>query len=252
MGGLRRRMPKTFITFAVATLALMGCPPFAGFFSKDAILLAAASTNRWIFLLGLATAFLTAFYMTRLFVVAFLGRARSHAAEHGHDGPAAMTVPLLILGIMSVIAGWGIVSGPIFGHPFMEKLHAAAHEPGIAKMVTMVPLLATAVFVIGVVIGWVLYAKAEKDPISIPMFRRKFYFDEIYAALIAGTQDLIAKVCALFDKWVIDGLLVRGAAGAAWATGFALRLFNFGNLQGYAFFFGTGVVALIWYMVFLK
>ncbi len=100
MGGLRTRMPKTFWSFAIATLALMGCPPLSGFFSKDAVLLAMyQQTNTWIFLLGLFTAFLTAFYMTRLVVVAFFGKARTPEAEHGHDGPAAMTTPLLILAV---------------------------------------------------------------------------------------------------------------------------------------------------------
>ena len=82
------------------------------------------------------------------------------------------------------------------------------------------------------------------------LFRNKFYFDELYAALIAGTHDLVAKISGYFDKWIIDGLLVRGLSGGAWGTGFALRFFQFGNLQGYAFLFGVGVVGLIFFMVF--
>ena len=89
-----------------------------------------------------------------------------------------------------------------------------------------------------------------QDPILIPLFRNKFYFDELYAALIAGTQELLASVSAYIDKWIIDGVLVRGLSGAAWGVGFVLRFFQFGNLQGYAFLFGAGVVALIYFMVF--
>ena len=90
-----------------------------------------------------------------------------------------------------------------------------------------------------------------KDPILIPVFKNKFYFDELYAALFAGTQDLLASLSSYFDKWVIDGVLVRGLSSAAWAGGFMLRFFQIGNLQGYAFLFGVGVVGLIFYMLFV-
>ena len=99
--------------------------------------------------------------------------------------------------------------------------------------------------------GLVLYKGQSKDPILIPLFKNKFYFDELYAALIAGTQDLLADALrASSIKWLIDGLLVRGLSGAAWATGFALRFLQFGNLQAYAFLFGFGRVALIYLLVF--
>ena len=95
-----------------------------------------------------------------------------------------------------------------------------------------------------------LYAKRAKDPVLIPLFKNKFYVDEIYGALIAGTQDLLARVCGWFDKWILDGVFVRGLSGLAWGSGFGMRFLQFGNLQGYAFIFGLGVVALIYLMVF--
>jgi NADH-quinone oxidoreductase subunit L len=245
MGGLRTRMPKTFWTFAIGTAALMGVPGFAGFFSKDAILLAAHNSQPWIFVIGLGTAFLTSFYMTRLLVVAFLGRPRSPEAEHGHDGPPAMTWPLLILAVLSVISGWAFFAQRIFGEPFMHRLEENGH-------LLRVPIFAVLVFAMGAVVGWMLYARAEKDPVLIPMFRDKFYFDELYGALVAGTHDLVAKLSAMFDKWIIDGLLVRGLSAVTWGTGFGLRFFQFGNLQGYAFLFGAGVVALIYFTVFTR
>jgi len=245
MGGLRRRMPLTFLTFAIGTLALMGFPGLAGFFSKDAILLAAYAKNPLIFALGLATAFLTAFYMARLVIVAFLGSARTHEAEHGHDGPALMTIPLLLLAVMSVIAGWKFVAGFFFGDPFIERLHETPHA-------FLVPVMAIGAFLLGVAGAWFLYAGAAKDPISIPLFRDKFYIDEFYAALVAGTHDLVAKLAALFDKWIMDGLLVRGGSGAAWGAGFVLRFFQVGNLQAYAFLFGAGAVALLLFMLLAR
>jgi NADH-quinone oxidoreductase subunit L len=243
MGGLRGRMKWTFLTFAVATLALTGCPLLAGFFSKDAILLAAWNRNQLIFWLGLFTAFLTAFYMTRLVVVAFFGKARSHEAEHGHDGSPAMTMPLLVLGFLSVVAGYGFFADAFFGHHYTHNLHEGLSGGG------WVMILTTITFLVGTGLAWVLYANRTQDPILIRPFRNKFYFDELYAALIAGTQDLLARVTGWFDKWILDGAFVRGLGGLAWVSGFGLRFLQFGNLQGYAFLFGLGVIAMIYFMV---
>ena len=236
MGGLKDKMKWTFLTFTAGYLALIGCPGFSGFFSKDAILLAAYNRSWLFFLPALLTAFLTAFYMTRLFVVVFLGEARSDAAKHGHDGPAPMTVPLIILGVLSVIAAYGT------GHYFLGD-HEEGHH-------AIVPVLAIAAFLAGTAGGWVLYKGQTKDPILIPLFKNKFYFDELYAALIAGTQDLLATMSGWFDKWILDGLFVRGLSGAAWGSGFVLRFLQIGNLQAYAFLFGLGVVGLIYFLVF--
>jgi NADH-quinone oxidoreductase subunit L len=242
MGGLRARMKVTFFTFAAGTLALVGCPFFSGFFSKDAILLAAWQSNKFIFFLGLLTAFLTAYYMTRLFVVVFLGQSRSDAARHGHDGPALMSGPLAILAIFSVIAGWGTE------HYFWQIFPGMPH----VEHSIVVPILAVAAFLAGSAGAFVIYNGQARDPILIPPFKSKFYFDEIYAALIAWTQDLLARFLAWFDKWILDGVFVRGLSGAAWGMGFVLRFFQFGNLQGYSFVFGAGVVALIYFVLFAK
>jgi NADH-quinone oxidoreductase subunit L len=245
MGGLSKSMRVTFLTFAAGYLALIGCPGLAGFFSKDLILVAAYQKNIGLFLLAVFTAFLTAFYMTRLFVVVFLGKARSPEAEHGHDGPIKMTGPLCVLAVLSVIAGYGFIANGAIGHDY----HEALHKLHAASGATLAMILGTLAFVVGAGAGYVLYAGKDKDPILIPPFKQKFYFDELYAALIAGTQDLLAKLSAFTDKWIIDGA-VRVSCGAVWGLGFVLRFFQLGNLQGYAFLFGAGVVALIYFMVF--
>ncbi len=247
MGGLRKSMRATFATFAIGTLALTGCPFFAGFFSKDAILLAAyqGRPGTFLFWIGLGVAFLTAFYMTRLVVVAFFGKARTEAAEHGHDGPFRMNAPLWILALFSIIAGWGFIANRALGHELSHSVHVLHDGPGSV----LVPVLAILAFLTGTGAAWVLYTGQEKDPVSIPLFRRKFYIDELYAALIAATQDFFAGIAAFIDRWIIDGVLVRGLSGAAWGLGFALRFFQYGNLQGYAFLFGAGVVVLIYLMV---
>ena len=234
MGGLSKTMRITTATFALGTLALTGCPGLAGFFSKDAILLAAFTHNKALFGIGLATAFLTAFYMTRLFAVAFLGKPRSEAAHHGHDCPRRMTWPLVILAFLSIFAAYGAVP------------HWFGVEHGDAPKI--VPTLAILAFLTGTGVAWMLYAGAEKEPLSLPLFRNKFYFDEIYGAIVAGTQDVLAFIAAGVDAIVLT--VVRAVGGLTLGLGYALRLFQVGNVQAYAFIFGLGVVTLIYFLVF--
>ena len=234
MGGLSKTMRITTATFALGTLALTGCPGLAGFFSKDAILLAAFAHNKALFGIGLATAFLTAFYMTRLFAVAFLGKPRSEAAHHGHDCPRRMTWPLVILAFLSIFAAYGAVP------------HWFGVEHGDAPKI--VPTLAILAFLTGTGVAWMLYAGAEKEPLTLPLFRNKFYFDEIYGAIVAGTQDVLAFIAAGVDAIVLT--VVRAVGGLTLGLGYALRLFQVGNVQAYAFIFGLGVVGLIWFLIF--
>lgn len=234
MGGLSKTMRVTTATFAIGTLALTGCPGLSGFFSKDTILLAAYEHSKPLFGIALVTAFLTAFYMTRLFAVAFLGKPRSDAAHHGHDCPRRMTWPLVILAALSILAAYGAVP---------DWFGIEHHEGG-----AMVPVMAVAVFLVGTIAGWVVYSGAASEPISLPILRNKFYFDEIYAAIVAGTQDVLAFIANGVDTVILG--LVRLAGMATWGAGFVLRLLQFGNVQGYAFIFGAGVVGLVYFLVF--
>ena len=231
MGGLSKHMRVTSVTFLIGTLALTGCPGLAGFFSKDAILLAAWE-NKPLFFIAWSTAFLTAFYMTRLYVVAFTGKAR--AEHHAHDCPAPMTIPLVILAILAVCAGWKTESYFMSNH--------AEHASDIPM------LLAICAFMFGTFAAMTLYKGKDKEPLSLPLFRNKFYLDEIYGAIVAGTQDVFAYIANKIDS-LISGV-VRLAGMAAWGVGFLFRLLQFGNVQGYSFVFGLGVVGLIWFVVF--
>ena len=236
MGGLWKKMPVTFWTFVVGTLALTGCPFLSGYFSKDAILLAAFDHQPAIFCIATGTVFLTAFYMFRLVIVAFLGEPK--AGHQGHESPLVMTVPLFVLAILSIFAGYRFFAGH-----FLE-LPEEAHHP-------IVPVLSLCAFVAGAVLAVVLYTGRSRDPIRIPLLANKFYIDEIYAAIIRNTQDFLARISGKFDRLVLDGALVRGLfGGGAYSAGFMLRLFQVGNLQGYAFLFGVGVVTLIYFMIF--
>ena len=238
MGGLQKKMPITFWTFLVATLALSGCPPLAGFWSKDGIVAAAFEYNGWAALVISVINFFTAFYMARLFCVAFLGTSKSEAAEHIHESPQVMTVPLIILAIPSFIAGLPWVSRIFFSD--MES-----SEPSI-------PAIATSllVFLAGISLGFVLYRGKTSDPIRIPLFANRFYIDQFYSGLVKWTQDFLAGVSGFVDRWIIDGGIVRGLGGTTWGFGFALRFLQIGNLQAYAFLFGFGVVLILYLILF--
>src|SRR3989440_945553 len=132
MGGLRRKLPITFVTFTVGALALIGCPPFSGFFSKDAILALAYERNLPIFAVALFTAFLTAFYVIRMLVVVFFGNPRSDRAREGRESPPVMTWPLVILAILATLGGFGFFARNFLSLPVEKTPNAFWGFPGFA------------------------------------------------------------------------------------------------------------------------
>ena len=238
MGGLSRKLPVTFATFAVGALALIGCPPFSGFFSKDAILALAYERNMPIFILGLFTAVLTAFYVVRLLVIVFFGDTRGEAARQSKESPLVMTGPLIVLAILAALGGFGFFARNFLALP-IEKEGAF-----------MVPVLAFGALIVGSGLAIAIYRNRANEPIDIEVLRHKFYFDELYAWLINWTQDLLARVSAFFDRWIIDKAAVDGSSRGTLGIGALLRLIQVGNLQAYVFLFGLGVVAVIYFAVF--
>ncbi|MEO7165735.1 MAG: NADH-quinone oxidoreductase subunit L [Chthoniobacterales bacterium] len=238
MGGLAKRLPITFLTFLVGTLALIGFPGFSGFFSKDVILALAYERSLPIFVFAAFTALLTAFYMTRLVVVAFFGAPRSENAAHGGESPPVMTIPLLILAIPAALGGFGFFANRFLVLPNEEK-HLLA-----------VPAIAFAALLIGVLGALALYRNRTSEPVDIELFRNRFYLDELYAFLIRATQGVLSSLSAFVDRWILDGAIVRGLSGGTWGSGFLLRLLQVGNLQAYAFLFGLGIIGIIYFTVF--
>ena len=238
MGGLAPRMAVTFLTFAVATLALIGCPPFSGFWSKDAILAIAFERNTAVFGIALCTAFLTAFYMTRLVVVVFFGKPRSDSARNGFESPWVMLIPLVLLAVPSLLAGFGFAAARFLPLP-QEKTSGMT-----------VPALATGAMLLGVALAVLFYRNREAEPIAIRALRRKFYFDELYAWLVRHTQGALAVLAAFIDRWIVDAGAVGGASAGTWSFGAMLRLFQVGNLQAYAFLFGLGIIGLLYFTIF--
>ena len=244
MGGLKNKMPVTFLTYCCGMLALSGCYFFSGHYSKDLIMACSWEHHRVVFWLLVVAAGLTPFYMTRQALVVFFGKPRSEHAKNAHESPAVMTIPLVLLAIPAVCAGY-----PFVEHFFFHEIGTLA-EPNVPHWVE---IAFGAAFFIGIGAAALIYRNVgEKDPIRIPCFENRFYIDDFYFWIVRCIQGGFANICYFIDRWFIDGILVRGSATVVWTVGFALRFLQVGNLQAYAFFFGAGVVGLIYLLLNAK
>jgi NADH-quinone oxidoreductase subunit L len=264
MGGLRRFMPITHWTFVIATLAIAGCPMFAGFFSKDEILFyawAGPHGAAWLWLLGAAGAGLTSFYMFRLVLLTFYGECRaSHDVQHHiHESPPSMTVVLTVLAVLSVVGGYvGLPLG--LGNPLGEFLapvfggHHAAHSRAL-ELGLMVTSVGIAAF--GFCVAYVMYVADPEMPTRLAdrakgiyeLLLNKYWVDETYDALIV--QPIVRGsnwLWTFFDAQVVDGA-VNGTAEAVMANGRVWRLLQTGNVQHYALSVLAGAVAILGYYV---
>ena len=243
MGGLRKKLPITFWTFAIGTAALIAVPFTSGFWSKEAILETALHEKMYgPYVLAMIVAFLTPFYMTRLVIVAFFGKTRTKDADHAHEVGPIMWVPLVILAVMAALSAYGFISSPLLARGHADFGHLISHF-GLTAILSLTGL------VVGVAVAIYLYKGKSKDPVSIPLFRNKFYIDEIYLGMVRLFQDSVAAFLDFVDRFVLDPLVARFPAGLAVTTGSFLRVFQVGNVQSYAFFFGVAVVALILFLI---
>ncbi len=278
MGGLRKKLPVTFWTFLIGTIAIAGFVPFAGFFSKDEILWQAwESGHPWLWLVGTLAALLTAFYMFRLVYLTFFGKSRAseEVQSHIHESPKTMTVPLMVLAVLSVIGGgiglspkFSLVGWPQFEHwlapvfapaaRIKEALaHGAVHQahPSAATEWLFIGI-ALAIATLGTFLAYYFYRMRPELPARIAtrsgalyrILRDKYYVDEIYRVvfihpLLGGARRLDG-----FDKQVIDGT-VNGAGIGAQVTGQIAKMFQTGYVRNYALSFVLGVVFILWYLM---
>ncbi|HTS16264.1 MAG TPA: NADH-quinone oxidoreductase subunit L [Verrucomicrobiae bacterium] len=247
MGGLRKKMPITFWTFLIATLALAGVPPLSGFYSKDEILLLAYEHNQVLFVMAVAAAFLTAYYMGREVFVVFFGKSRDHHLyDHAHESPWVMTLPLMFLALLSIIGGWYSKVPDFLGPPHLAEHHSLLLTGGLI----LVPLFG---FLVAAKIYW------KTDPSDAPVkaalgklwtwIENKYYFDELYAWIIKYVQGTIATICDVFDRWILQRLGIGGLSVGTGLIGRTVRLLQTGSISGYAFFFGLGATLIIYYVV---
>ncbi len=242
MGGLLKKMPITGFTFLIGFAALIAVPFTSGFFSKEQILEAAHQKEPILFWIAAAVAVFTPFYMTRLYVVAFLGKNRSENASHAHEVGPLMSGPLVLLATLGAIAGFPFIA---------EKFSPAYHQPEHLIHLGFVTYVSIGALLTGVIAGCVLYAGKEKDPVSIPLLQNRFYIDGLYDNfLVRYFQDTFAAIIAFFDEFIISGLIVGGLSRAAESFGNLFRKVQSGSLQGYAFAFGLGVILVVYFTVF--
>ena len=258
MGNLRGKLPTTWKTFLIGTLALAGIWPLAGFYSKDSILAQAAEHKPLLFALAVFVAALTAFYMFRLLFVVFFGPAKSDGAKHAHESPKVMTTPLVILAVLSAIGGFigiDLFVGKMFAHGEAhhgEWIDSILQPFGHNLLAAMFGILAA---LVGISLAATLYWNATIDPLAVKLgwlsraMRNRFYFDELYSWLISITHEALSKLADWFDRWIIAGLGVRGTHGTTEIFGRALRMAQTGNLQHYAFLFAVGVALVLFFVL---
>ena len=243
MGGLRRKIPWTFWTMISAALAIAGVPPFAGFFSKDAILLAAYHHSPWMYWLGTLTAGITAFYVFRAIFLAFFGTYRGDG--HPHESPPVMTVPLAILALLSVAGG--------FMFPVPQFLSAVFPPIKEAEDITLMGF-SVAAGVMGILVAYVMYVAkpALADFVAANMkglytlVYNKYFVDEVYDRMlvkpvVGGSRMLLWRAA---DVGLIDGI-ANGIGSRARDIGGILRLLQSGNIRSYATWVVFGSVLLI-------
>ncbi len=259
MGGLSKKMPITTATFGIGVLAISGFPFLSGFFSKDAILIAANLGNQPIFVLLMVAAFLTSFYMGRLFWITFFGTPNSDHAEHAKETPGLMWAPLVVLAILSAVGGSEHVPfiKELF-HAFEGSLHDLHHEEGYKGAHTLLYILGTAAWVVGLGGSWFFYkAGSPKDnleqyqPAIYKALKKALFFDPLYNFYVNKVQDRVALILDILDKLIVQALIVRGSAGLIYVGGLFTRMLHNGNLQLYSFWIAIGVlvfgaVALGW------
>ncbi|MCP4203817.1 MAG: NADH-quinone oxidoreductase subunit L, partial [bacterium] len=279
MGGLKKALPVTYVTMLVGTLAIAGVPGLAGFFSKDQILAAAWGSSKVLWAVGWVTAGLTAFYMFRLMFMTFTGEFRGTREQgaHLHESPKVMTVPLGVLAVGSVLAGYlglpklGEFDWNLFGH-YLEPVVAEVHLAGLSEhgghhasvLVELVLMaLSVAVAGLGIYLAWTLYGApggkpralaggerwALRFPITHKLLFNKYYVDEIYDASVVRPLSGLARFC-----WkVVDGVFVEGAVHApafvSRVTGELGRLTTTGNVRSYLFYAVFGMLALAWWVL---
>ncbi len=249
MGGLRKLMPITHITFLIACLAIAGIPPFAGFFSKEEIMTAAYHSNMLIYVVALITAAFTAFYMFRLYYSIFWNKEASHDEYHHGEGPASMMIPLVILGAGAVFAGFV---------PFAKLVtpHGKPIDTELDLAFSATPVLLA---ILGILLARRMYIKENDLPqkMSVVMsglYRgayRKFYIDEIYIFVTKKLIfNLIGRPAAWIDRNIIDGFM-NLLASITSGISTLIKGVQSGKVQNYALYFFAGVIGLSLLFIYL-
>ncbi|TAE40654.1 MAG: NADH-quinone oxidoreductase subunit L [Runella slithyformis] len=266
MGGLRKKLPITFLTFLIATIAISGIPPFAGFFSKDEILAHVYEHNKLMWALGVLGSIMTSFYMFRLLFLTFFGdfRGTHEQAHHLHESPISMTLPLMVLAVLSVVGGFMNVPHVLGGHSalatFMDPLFANAQRANPALFEHGHLDHSTEYLLMGVSVGAALLAMGAAYVLFISkknvpavdgqesglqkVIYNKYYVDEFYEAIFVNPMRKLSDALYSFGEFIVDGL-VKGAGGLVKLSSGQLRQLQTGETGFYVFAMVVGITALL-------
>jgi len=250
MGGLRHKMPKTYITMVIGALALAGCPLFSGFFSKDEILYSALVTGHFgIWAVGVLVAGMTAYYTFRMIFVVFHGEPRDHHAyEHASDAPNVMTVPLIVLAVGALFAGYLNLPGIFGGNQIVSHWLAPSlseHHPQASAFLEIIAILASiAAFAVGIRIAYKKFGQGAPEPFFsgfADFAYHKFYVDEVYDRLIVQPYKAIgASIRDVIEPKVTDAP-VKGVSRLYLVLGAAFKVFQVGYVRVYALYMVIGL-----------
>ena len=273
MGGLRKKLPITFAIFLIGTLAITGLPPFAGFFSKDEILAEAFHHNPVLWVFGAIASIITAIYMFRLLFLTFYGsfRGTAHQEEHLHESPPVMTIPLIILAILSAIGGFiGLPDVFSANHKLKEYLapvfedlrtYSASHTEHALSHTMELTLMAIMVGITLIILFWASRAFSKKEAMNMDdsaesgigkVLANKYYVDELYDAIfVKPVQWCSAQIYRFIELDFIDGI-VNGVGRVTNWSGRHIRLVQTGNIGFYIFIMVIGIFLMVLLNTFIK
>lgn len=257
MGGLRKKMPITHATMLIGTIAIAGIPPFAGFWSKDEILASTFANGGWFYVLwivGLITALLTAFYMTRMLLMTFYGEPRWDDGVEPHESPITMTGPLMALAGLSMVGG--LINTPFglvlehFLHPSFEGIEMAHIEDNL--LLGILAVLSIGAAAVGMALAWLIYVKSERVRTIFERSTRRpflawenaYWIDDLYGNLLVLPGKGLAMATAKFDAVFVDGI-VNGVGAVTSRASTLLRPLQSGFVRTYGASFAAGVIALV-------
>jgi NADH-quinone oxidoreductase subunit L len=264
MGGLKDKLKTTYWTMLIGTIAISGVPPFAGFFSKDEILAATFEHSTTMWVIGVITAMFTSFYMFRMLYLTFYGKFRgtSDQEHHLHESPSTMTIPLVVLAILSVVGGFIGIPEVLGGHHWLEHFLEPVFAPSASVLhhteltaSTEYTLMAASVAgaLVALAYAYVKYVKnnhvpvadSEERPGPVSLSYHKFYIDEIYDFLIRRPLDALSVFFyKVVDLLVIDGF-INGLGKLSVKSSKGLRLLQTGNVGFYIFMMVAGIIAIL-------
>jgi NADH-quinone oxidoreductase subunit L len=266
MGGLKKKLPITFLTMLMGTIAISGIPPFSGFFSKDEILAHVFEHNKILWIIALIGAMLTAFYMFRMLFLTFYGtfRGTTEQEHHLHESPFSMTFPLIVLAILSVVGGFIGIPHVLGGHHWLAEFLSPVFATSNARTESIVPdatteymlmAVSVAAAIIAAIGAYIRYVKSAHIPVPdngernalASLSFNKYYIDEIYDSLIGKPLNALSQFFfKVVDKSGIDGL-VNGLGKTATASSQGMRLLQTGNVGFYIFIMVVGIIAMLFY-----